>query len=190
VRIQARTFDRLVQGQIRETVGPEPGADRVDHHLRVMADKTGSLIATSCRFGAMLAGADESAVEVLARFGERIGVAFQLSDDIIDVAGEAVVSGKTPGTDLREGVHTLPVLLALRCDDDSRLRELVEGDLTDDAALQEALTLLRAHPGLTEARAILQQYADEAREALAPLPDSAAKAALASLCDVVVARPA
>src|SRR3954469_1420634 len=88
VRIQARTFDRLVQGQIRETVGPEPGADRVEHPLRVMADKTGSLIATSCRFGAMLAGADEASVEVLARFGERIGVAFQLSDDIIDVAGE------------------------------------------------------------------------------------------------------
>jgi heptaprenyl diphosphate synthase len=190
VRIQARTFDRLVQGQIRETVGAEPGTDAVEHHLRVMADKTGSLIATSCRFGAMLAGAGEAAVEVLARFGERIGVAFQLSDDIIDVAGEAVVSGKTPGTDLREGVRTLPVLLALRADSEPRLRELIDGDLSDDAALDEALTLLRAHQGLTEARAILQQYADEAREALSPLPDNAAKAALASLCDVVVARPA
>jgi len=190
VRIQARTFDRLVQGQIRETVGPEQGVDPVDHHLRVMADKTGSLIATSCRFGAMLAGADEAAVEVLARFGERIGVAFQLSDDIIDVAGEAVVSGKTPGTDLREGVRTLPVLLALRCDSQPRLRELVDGDLSDDAALGETLSLLRAHQGLTEARAILQRYADEARESLAPLPDGAAKSALASLCDVVVARPA
>jgi heptaprenyl diphosphate synthase len=190
VRIQARTFDRLVQGQIRETVGPEPGADLVEHHLRVMADKTGSLIATSCRFGAMLSGADEAAVEILARFGERIGVAFQLSDDIIDVAGEAVVSGKTPGTDLREGVHTLPVLLALRCDEKTRLRDLIEGDLTDDKALAEALTLLRAHPGLEEARLTLQQYADDARSTLDPLPDNAAKAALASLCDMVVARPA
>jgi heptaprenyl diphosphate synthase len=190
VRIQARTFDRLVQGQIRETVGPEPGTDPVEHHLRVIADKTGSLIATSCRFGAMLSGADESAVEVLARFGERIGVAFQLSDDIIDVAGEAVVSGKTPGTDLREGVRTLPVLLALRDDGATRLRRLIESDLSDDAALQETLGLLREHDGLTEARAILQRYADEAREALAPLPDNAAKVALASLCDVVVARPA
>ena len=189
VRIQARTFDRLVQGQIRETVGAEPDADRVEHHLRVMADKTGSLIATSCRFGAMLSGADEATVEVLARFGERIGVAFQLSDDIIDVAGEAVVSGKTPGTDLREGVRTLPVLLALR-HDDARLHELIEGDLSDDGALQETLTMLREHAGLAEARAVLQRYADEARESLVPLPDNAAKAALASLCDLVVARPA
>ncbi|MFL6241349.1 MAG: polyprenyl synthetase family protein [Actinomycetes bacterium] len=190
VRIQARTFDRLVQGQIRETVGPEPTADPVDHYLRVIADKTGSLIATSCRFGAMLAGADEAAVEVLARFGERIGVAFQLSDDIIDVVGEAVVSGKTPGTDLREGVRTLPVLLALRDDQPSRLRDGLVGGLPDDGAVEEALGLLRAHPAMAEARAILQEYADDARAALSPLPDNAAKAALASLCDVVVARPA
>src|SRR3954467_654778 len=107
VRIQARTFDRLVQGQIRETVGPEPGSDPVEHHLRVIADKTGSLIATSCRFGAMLSGAQESAVEVLARFGERIGIAFQLSDDLLDVTAESAASGKVPGTDLREGVPTL-----------------------------------------------------------------------------------
>jgi heptaprenyl diphosphate synthase len=189
VRIQARTFDRLVQGQIRETVGADPGVDPVDHHLRVIADKTGSLIATSCRFGALLSGADERTVEVLARFGERIGVAFQLSDDIIDVAGEAVVSGKTPGTDLREGVRTLPVLLALRDDEPSRLRDLLTGDLCEETTLQEALSLLRAHPALAEARAILQQYADEACQALSPLPDGPAKAALASLCDVVVARP-
>jgi heptaprenyl diphosphate synthase len=190
VRIQARTFDRLVQGQIRETVGPEPGADPVEHHLRVIADKTGSLIATSCRFGATLAGAGEGVTEVLARFGERIGVAFQLSDDIIDIACENGVSGKTPGTDLREGVRTLPVLLALADDGASRLRELVDGDLSGDAELTEALALLRAHPGFAAARAILQHYADEARAALAPLPDTSAKAALASLCDVVVARPA
>jgi heptaprenyl diphosphate synthase len=189
VRIQARTFERLVQGQIRETVGADDGVDPVEHYLRVIADKTGSLIATSARFGAMLAGVDEGGVEVLARFGERIGVAFQLSDDIIDVAGEAVVSGKTPGTDLREGVRTLPVLLALR-HDDGQLRAIIDGDLSDDATLRQALQLLREHEGLVEARAVLQRYADEAREALAPLPDNAAKTALASLCDLVVARPA
>jgi heptaprenyl diphosphate synthase len=89
-------------------VGPQDDDDPVEHYLSVVADKTGSLIATSGRFGALLSGADERVVDVLTRFGERIGVAFQLSDDILDVASESSDSGKTPGTDLREGVATLP----------------------------------------------------------------------------------
>src|SRR5690606_20254293 len=112
VRIQARTFARLVHGQIAETVGPR-GADRVQHYLQVIVDKTGSLIATSARFGGMFGGAEPAVVEALARFGETIGVAFQLSDDLLDIASDRSESGKTPGTDLREGVPTLPVLYAL-----------------------------------------------------------------------------
>jgi heptaprenyl diphosphate synthase len=190
VRIQARTFERLVQGQIRETVGAEDGADAVEHYLRVVADKTGSLIGTSGRFGAMLSGADETTVEVLTRYGERIGVAFQLSDDLLDVASESAQSGKTPGTDLREGVRTLPVLYALRAAraDDARLRDLLDGDLADDAAHAEALALLRAHPAMAEARETLHAWADDARAVLAPLPDLPAKRALEALCDLVVTR--
>jgi heptaprenyl diphosphate synthase len=190
VRLQARTFERLVQGQIRETVGPEGGTDPVDHYLRVVGDKTGSLIGTSGRFGAMLSGADETAREVLTRFGERIGVAFQLSDDLLDVASDTHASGKTPGTDLREGVPTLPVLLLRRRNDpaDAGLLALLSEDLTDDARLAEAVTALRAHPVMAEARAVVQQWADEARETLQPLPAESAKAALAALCDYVVRR--
>ena len=126
VRIQARTFERLVTGQIRETVGPRAGEDALEHYLNVVADKTASLIATSGRFGAMLSGAAESTVDVLARYGERIGVAFQLSDDLLDVASDSDESGKAPGTDLREGVPTLPVLHALRSTSpaDERLRSV------------------------------------------------------------------
>jgi heptaprenyl diphosphate synthase len=190
VRLQARTFERLVQGQIRETVGPESGADPVEHYLRVVAEKTGSLIGTSGRFGAMLSGADETAREVLTRFGERIGVAFQLSDDLLDVASDSSASGKTPGTDLREGVPTLPVLLLRRRADpaDDSLLALLDGDLSDDARLASAVTALRAHPVMAEARAVVQQWADEARETLGPLPEVPAKAALAWLCDYVVRR--
>jgi heptaprenyl diphosphate synthase len=189
VRIQARTFERLVHGQIRETVGPDDGVDPVEHYLRVLADKTASLISTSARFGAMLSGADESTTEVLARYGERIGMAFQLSDDLLDVVSETVVSGKTPGTDLREGVRTLPVLLAQRSAGPShaRLVELLAGDC-DDATLTETLTLLRAHPAMAEARTILRRYAEEARATLQPLPDVPARAALAALCDAVADR--
>jgi heptaprenyl diphosphate synthase len=149
VRLQARTFERLVQGQIRETVGPADGADEVEHYLHVVADKTGSLIGTSGRFGAMLSGADEAAVEVLTRFGERIGMAFQLSDDLLDVVAESADSGKTPGTDLREGVPTLPVLLLRQQAADAadhRLLERLAGDLSDDAALADVRAALRDHP--------------------------------------------
>jgi heptaprenyl diphosphate synthase len=190
VRLQARTFERLVQGQIRETVGPGEGDDPVEHYLRVVADKTGSLIGTSGRFGAMLSGAEESAIEVLTRYGERIGVAFQLSDDLLDVSAEAADSGKVPGTDLREGVPTLPVLLLRRAarPEDRDLLDRLDGDLQEDAAVEEVLRLLREHPVLDEARAVVQQWADDARATLTALPDTPAKAALDSLCDFVVRR--
>lgn len=190
VRIQARTFERLVQGQIRETVGATDGDDPVEHYLRVLADKTGSLIGTCGRFGGMLSGADEGTVELLARFGERIGVAFQLSDDLLDIASESVDSGKSPGTDLREGVRTLPVLLALRSQDgqSARLRELLAAPLADDALHAEALGLLRAHPAMAQARAETERWADDARQTLTPLPPSPAKDALLHLCDLVVDR--
>jgi geranylgeranyl pyrophosphate synthase len=192
VRIQARTFERLVQGQIRETAGPEQGVDPVEHHLRVIADKTASLISTSGRFGAMLSGASETATETLARYGERVGVAFQLSDDLLDIDGEVGLSGKVPGTDLREGVPTLPVLLVRRDnrDEDARLIELLDSDLHDPDLHAEALALLRAHPAMESARATLRSYATEARDALSSLPDRPVTAALAGLCDVVVARHA
>ena len=192
VRIQARTFERLVTGQIRETVGPSEGEDALEHYLSVVVDKTASLIATSGRFGAMLSGADEHVVDVLARFGERIGVAFQLADDVLDVASDSLASGKVPGTDLREGVRTLPVLHALRSTDpaDVRLLTLLDEDLTDDDRHAEALALLRVHPAMAAARADLERWAEEARLVLTPLPDVAAKAALTALCDAVIRRTA
>lgn len=192
VRIQARTFERLVIGQLKESVGPLEGADRVAHHLEVVEDKTGSLIATSGRFGAMFAGCDEAIVETLTLFGERIGVAFQLADDLVDLTSSDGESGKTQGRDLREGVQTLPVLLALASDEpaDARLRELLAGPLPDDADHAEALELLLAHPAMAQARAEARAWADAARATLAKLPDIPARRALERLCDYVVTRTA
>jgi heptaprenyl diphosphate synthase len=192
VRIQARTFARLVEGQIRETVGVRDGEDPLAHYLRVVADKTGSLISTSARYGAMMSGAGGRVETLLTEFGERIGSAFQLSDDVIDIASETGQSGKTPGTDLREGVPTLPVLIARASGDpgDARLHELLGSDLTDDARHAEALELLRAHPAMGEARAEVSRSADEARKLLEELPDTPARQALAGLCDLVVTRTA
>ncbi|HEX6921139.1 MAG TPA: polyprenyl synthetase family protein [Actinomycetes bacterium] len=190
VRLQAQTFERLVTGQIRETVGPGPDEDPIEHYLSVLADKTGSLIATSGRFGALLSGADPAVVDIMTRFGEHIGVAFQLSDDLLDVTSESAESGKTPGTDLREGVATLPVLHARRSESrsDGRLLELLDADLEDDALHAEALALLRTDPAMDAARAELHRWAERARATLGPLPAGAAKAALLELCDLVVSR--
>jgi len=190
VRIQAKTFERLCTGQIRETVGPEQGMDPVKHHLQVLSDKTGSLIATSGRFGAMMSGADTATIEIMSNFGEAIGVAFQLADDLVDITSDTMQSGKTPGTDLREGVPTLAGLIALTSPvaQDERLRELLGRPLPIDAEHAEALTLLRAHPAVEEARAEARRWAADARQQLAGLPDVPARAALELLCDYVVTR--
>jgi heptaprenyl diphosphate synthase len=189
IRIQAQTCSRLVRGQIRETIGPRPGDDPVAHYIGVLADKTGSLIATSGRFGAMLSGASPEVVERLTRACEAIGVAWQLGDDLLDVAAETAASGKTPGTDLREGIRTLPVLYVLASDapESARLRELLAGPVAEDD-IEETLRLLRADPAMERARAELLAWADRAREDLASLPDIPARAAYLALCDYVVER--
>jgi heptaprenyl diphosphate synthase len=190
VRIQARTFERLVTGQIKETIGPYEGVDAVAHHLQVLEDKTGSLIATSGRFGAMFAGCSESVVETLTLFGERIGVAFQLADDLVDLTSDDGESGKTQGRDLREGVQTMPALLALASEraEDARLQELVSRPLADEEDHAEALALLLAHDAVDQARAEAVKWANAARQTLDPLPDIPAKEALVALCDYVVTR--
>jgi heptaprenyl diphosphate synthase len=190
VRLQARTFERLVQGQIHETIGPNDGDDPVDHYLQVIADKTGSLIGTSARFGALLSGVPDDQVEALTQWGERIGIAFQLSDDLLDVASDASESGKTPGTDLREHVPTLPVLLLRRAgrSEDADLIAALDGDLTEDAALADVLGRLRAHSVMNEAAEVTRGWGAQARESLAGLPAGAARSALESLCDAVATR--
>jgi len=190
VRLQARTFERLVIGQISETQGSTAGLSLLDHYLKVVADKTGSLIATSARFGAMLAGAKSEDIEALTRFGEKIGVVFQLADDVIDVESESTESGKTPGTDLREGVPTLVTLFILTSDDpaDAELKKILEAPITDEAVVAQTLKALRSHSSLTQAKALLNEYAADAAKEIAGLPDNAAKRALLELCDAIVTR--
>jgi heptaprenyl diphosphate synthase len=216
IRIQAETFTRLVSGQVAETLGPRPGQDPLVHYLRVVEDKTASLIATAGRFGSMFAGAPADVVARITAASHALGVAFQLSDDILDVASESAQLGKAPGTDLREGVRSLPVLHALAPSGprspaagspedgiplagvpvaaaavagDARLRELLSRDgLTDDSEHAEALALLRAHPAMDAARADLRRWADAARTEIAGLPDIPARRAFEIMCDFVTER--
>ncbi|GAA4908413.1 polyprenyl synthetase family protein [Tessaracoccus lubricantis] len=188
VMLQAETFSRLVQGQIAETKGPGEGDDPLAHYIQVIADKTGSLIAASARFGGMVSGATDEVLTALANFGEEIGLVFQLSDDLIDITSTS--TGKTPGTDLREGVPTLPVLM-LRAEHnpaDADLLAMIDGDLSSDEALEAALTALQAHPVMARAKAEVERHAEIARAHLAPLPEGEAKDALLQVCTDLVER--
>jgi heptaprenyl diphosphate synthase len=192
VRLQARTFERLVIGQIMETQGPNPGQDPLEHYLKVVADKTGSLISASARYGGMISGAPADVTDTVTVFGEKIGVAFQLADDVIDIASESNQSGKTPGTDLREGVPTLVTLNVMKSSDpaDADLKRLLAAPIDDETTVQQVLTELRNHKALDESREQLHQIAKQARGALGPLPINDATGALMSLCDAVIDRSA
>jgi heptaprenyl diphosphate synthase len=189
-RIIAETMSELVTGQMRETVGPPDEDSAVEHYLSVIDQKTGSLIATSGRFGGMFSGATPAHVDALYQYGKIIGAAFQISDDIIDIASPASESGKTPGTDLREGVKTLPTLYALAVDaqQNPRLRQLLSGPISDSAEVDEALALLRDSTGLVRARETLDDYARRAKTVLASLPECPARDALESLTRYVIER--
>jgi len=188
--LQADTFERLCLGQLHETLGPQDGEDPIEHYLQVLADKTGSLIAASAELGVVYGDAPDEYREPLRVYGEKVGVAFQLIDDVIDILSDE--SGKTPGTDLRAGVPTLPtLLLRAQAATDPKAQELVEiidAGLEEDAQLAKAVELLRAHPALEEAYQTAKQWADEAVLALAPLPDSPVKDALRVFAEAVVER--
>ena len=190
VRLQAKTFERLVIGQISETQGSTEGLSLLSHYIKVIEGKTGSLIATSARFGAMFAGAPSEIIERLAAFGEKIGIVFQLADDVLDVESEN--SGKVPGTDLREGVPTLVTLFIIESDrpEDAELKALLSAPIEDEEVVQSVLKQLRTHSALTSAKKLLKDYLESALAELAPLPDGPAKAALASLCNAIADRSA
>lgn len=192
LRLQAETFERLCLGQLHETVGPSETDDPVEHYIQVLADKTGSLIAASAIMGITASGASAEFIEPVRLYGERIGVAFQLIDDVIDIS-EAGPSGKTPGTDLRAGVPTLPTLLLARdaaagdAEAADLLRFIADG-LESDENLNQALIRLRQHSVAAESYRVAKQWADDAVAALAPLPESSVKSALVHFAEAVVDR--
>ena len=190
VRLQAFTFERLVIGQITETQGSSEGKTQLEHYLNVVADKTASLISASARYGAMISGADVKIMDALTKFGEEIGTVFQLADDIIDIASDSKESGKTPGTDLREGVPTLVTLFILESNDpaDADLKKILSAPITDEAVVAETIMKLRSHSALTKSRELVAGYGRSAQKHLEILPEGPAKAALVGLSQAVISR--
>lgn len=201
---QAEMFERLVLGQLHETVGPQPDEDPIEHYLKVLSDKTGSLIAAAAQLGVMFSGAPREFEEPVMRFGERIGVAFQLIDDVIDLSPQAEETGKVPGTDLRSGVPTLPLLyLRRQAVGDPRAAALltriesevgaadgthrVDGQVATADALA-AIEELREHEVTAVTIAEAHRWSEDAVAALAPLPAGTVKKALTRFAQVMVER--
>jgi heptaprenyl diphosphate synthase len=189
VKLQAKTFERLVIGQIKETQGKSEGLSQIDHYMKVVADKTGSLIATSARFGALLSGAPIEVVDTLTKFGEKIGIAFQVADDLLDIASTETASGKTPGTDLKEGVPTLVTLFVMADNDpaDGVLIEKLSKPISDED-LAGVIQELRNHKALKQVQNYLSDVANEANQLLVNLPNGPAKNALENLTFALVNR--
>jgi heptaprenyl diphosphate synthase len=190
--LQADTFERLCLGQLNETVGPQEGQDPIDHYLKVLADKTGSLISASAELGVIFSGADQALREPVRKYGEAIGIAFQLIDDYIDLRSDGLVSGKTPGTDLRAGVPTLPVMyLRQEAGTDleaAKLIDIIDSGLEDEAKLQTVLLALRDHPVTERTYQEAKRWAAEAISALDDLPNGAVRQALTSFAEAVIER--
>ncbi|AZM56537.1 polyprenyl diphosphate synthase [Streptomyces sp. WAC 01529] len=193
VPLQAEASQRLVQGQLRELVGPALPEDRLSHYFGVISDKSASLISLSLRLGAVQAGAPAQVSDALAEYGEQLGVAFQISDDVLDIVSPSADLGKEQGKDLAVGVAGLPVLLVLEGvePEDDELRAL----LSDPAGVRgdrhvRALALLQRSEAMSRARALMDGRLAGARAALASLPPGPPRKALDALCDFVATRTA
>lgn len=190
--LHASTFARLVTGQLNETLGPRDGDDPIEHYLQVLADKTGSLIACAAEFGLALGNGPAEFSPALRDFGERIGVAFQLVDDVIDLRSTEQELGKQPGTDLREGVPTLPMLLlrerAKTSAADAAAVAAIEVDLATEATVPRALSLLADHEVTAETLARALDLSQQAKEALVVLPSGPVRGALERFADYLVER--
>lgn len=198
IQIQAKTFERLCLGQLHETVGPQPGEDEMAHYLQVLADKTGALIAAAAHLGALVSGADRKYHDALVAYGEGIGLAFQLVDDVIDLSPASSDTGKRAGTDLRAGVVTLPMLLlrqqaahdvaaaALLERIDLGVAQVAAG--ADPAVMDGLVTELYQHPVTAQTAQRAREVAAAAVAGLRVLPEGAVKEALVRLAQTIVER--
>jgi heptaprenyl diphosphate synthase len=196
IRLQADTFERLVLGQMHETLGPQPDDDPIAFYIQVLADKTGSLIAAATQGGVIFSNAPAEYEEPLRVYGEKIGVAFQLLDDVIDLSAKPEETGKVPGTDLRAGVPTMPYLL-LKAEGDDAAADLAAriddgvaliADGADPAILDGPLDELRDHVVTQKTLELAHAWTQEAIDALTALPRGTVREALTRFAETLAER--
>jgi len=181
----------IAEGEVDQLTAQRRIETGEDHYLEIISAKTAALFAAACRVSPVVAEASEDSEDALEAYGKNVGIAFQLSDDVIDYASDAATMGKGVGDDFRDGKMTLPVILAYARgagQDRAFWRSAIGGERTSDEDLAEATRLLRDTEALADTLERARQYARRAVDALAMFPPSKAKSALIEAAEFAVAR--
>ena len=176
----------LSEGEVLQRAEAFDTGIGIDAYILRCERKTADLFSAACSLGALLSGAGEAAVAAVGEYGRLIGVAFQVFDDILDCSGDEAATGKRPGTDVRDGTVTLPLIFAL--EERPELAPLLQrpGAHADDVA-----TVLRAVAdcgALERARGVALRYIEEARSVLTTCPDAVERELLVQVAEQVVDR--
>ncbi|MEA3081571.1 MAG: octaprenyl-diphosphate synthase [Sphingomonadales bacterium] len=191
LRILSHASAVIAEGEVDQLTAQRRIGTDEDHYLDIISAKTAALFAAACRVSPVVAEASEEAEHALEAFGRNLGIAFQLSDDVIDYASDAATMGKGVGDDFRDGKMTLPVILAYArgsSDDRAFWRAAIGGERVSDDDLAQATGLLQGSGALDDTIERARQYARRAIDALAMFPASKAKAALTEAAEFAVAR--
>jgi octaprenyl-diphosphate synthase len=181
----------IAEGEVEQLTAQRRIDTDEEQYLAIISAKTAALFAAACRVAPVVAEASEEAELALECYGRNLGIAFQLTDDVIDYASDEAVMGKDAGDDFRDGKVTLPVILAhARADTEERQfwRSAMAGDLVSDADLARAVSLLRSTDALSDTIERARHYGRRAIDALAIFPASKAKAALVEAVEFAIAR--
>ncbi|MBQ8307286.1 MAG: polyprenyl synthetase family protein [Alistipes sp.] len=185
-----RSISTLCEGEILQSEGVQKQIISRSRYLDIIRRKTASLLAVSASAGALSVGADREAIERMNRFGEAIGMAFQIQDDLLDYRQDAQ-TGKPSLNDLREGKITLPLLYVLEHASEERQRELLEklsACHQDDRAVAYLQTVVEQCGGLQEAERVMEEYISEGLSLLQTYPTSEIRTALENLCHYITKR--
>jgi octaprenyl-diphosphate synthase len=181
----------MAEGEVLELIQSDNLELSEEEYLEVVRRKTAVLIAGACHLGAVMAAAPEPKERALLGYGMGVGMAFQLIDDNLDYEATAEELGKPVGGDLREGKVTVPLIHTLsRCTprERERVREVMESSPLEEAGFEEVKALIGRYGGLAHARDLASRYVEEAKESLAPFPDSATRRILLEVSDYVIER--
>ncbi|MBM1555997.1 polyprenyl synthetase family protein [Sulfitobacter mediterraneus] len=191
MRILSNAAATIAEGEVLQLTAAQNLATGEDIYLQVVRGKTAALFSAAMEVGGVIAGADDATVKALFDYGDALGIAFQIVDDLLDYRGEPNATGKNIGDDFRERKLTLPVIKAVaKADTEERAfwERTIEKGKQEDGDLDHALTLLAKHDTLSATQADALDWANKAKAALAPLPDHAVKEMLVDLADYVVSR--
>ena len=191
LRILSHASAVIAEGEVNQLTAQRQIDTDEDHYLEIISAKTAALFAAACRVSPVVAEASEDAELALEGYGRNLGIAFQLSDDVIDYASDQATMGKGVGDDFRDGKMTLPVILAYgRGSEADRAfwREAIRGERVSDEDLAHAIGLLRDSDALADTIERARLYGRRAIDALAMFPASKAKSAMVEAAEFAVAR--